>query len=182
MNGRLWAESEREVGSTFIFEIELQRPEQAKATRTPFTSTQTQTTLVSPDFAKRHPLKILLCEDDEDNRWMIDELLQQMGYQPALASDATEASQQLFKHSFDVILLDVRLPEQSGIELTQAIRSGDLHPRLTNQYIIAVTAFAMQEDREDCLAAGMNDYLRKPIEIEELKNALIEAHNQKTES
>lgn len=182
MNGRLWAESEREVGSTFIFEIELQRPEQAKATRTPFTSTQAQTTLVSPDFAKRHPLKILLCEDDEDNRWMIDELLQQMGYQPALASDATEASQQLFKHSFDVILLDVRLPEQSGIELTQAIRSGDLHPGLTNQYIIAVTAFAMQEDREDCLAAGMNDYLRKPIEIEELKNALIEAHNQKTES
>lgn len=182
MDGSLRAESTLGKGSTFLFEIELQRPEQAKATRNLFSNSQSQTGLVSPDFAKRHPLTILLCEDDDDNRWMINELLQQMGYQPQLATDATEASQQLFKHRFDVILLDVRLPEQSGIELTKAIRSGDLHPRLTQQYIIAVTAFAMQEDREDCLAAGMNDYLRKPIEIEELKNALIEAHNQKDEA
>ncbi len=179
MEGRIWAESTLGAGSTFSFEVELQRPEQAKITRHPFSHSHSQASLVDPDFAKHHPLSILLCEDDDDNRWMINELLQQMGYSPMLAIDASEAAQQLYKHSFDVILLDVRLPEQSGIELTQAIRSGELHPRLTSQYIIAVTAFAMQEDREDCLAAGMNDYLRKPIEIEELKNALIEAHNQK---
>ncbi len=78
--------------------------------------------------------------------------------------------------NYDAVLMDVRLPGQSGVELTKAIRSGAFADHDTQQYIIAVTAFAMNEDRDRCLAAGMNDYLSKPLEVARLKEALIKAH------
>jgi CheY-like chemotaxis protein len=121
-------------------------------------------------------LKLLLCEDDEDNRWVIRELLETLGYQPEVAQDAYQAIDEMQGNQYDAVLMDVRLPGQSGIELTVAIRNGLIGQDHASQYIIAVTAFAMNEDREKCMTAGMNDYLSKPLEVSLLKEALIRAH------
>jgi len=181
MRGEIWAESTLGKGSSFQFMIPLSRPEQLRAsTAAVVTDTQvkpTDTDILEADFAEAHPLRILVCEDDEDNRWVIKELLEILGYDPHVAYDGDQAMEIMEGRGYDVVLMDVRLPGQSGIELTNAIRSGAFEGNDTQQYIIAVTAFAMNEDREKCLAAGMNDYLSKPLEVSRLKDALIRAHS-----
>lgn len=176
MDGRMWVESEVGEGSNFQFTVQLKLPMELKATHTPFPLDAANKDELDPDFSIKYPLRILVCEDDEDNRWVIKELLTNMGYDLKLVEDADDAITQLENYVFDVVLMDVRLPGMSGIELTEKIRSGEINPGRTNQYIIAVTAFAMNEDREHCLSAGMNDYLSKPIEISLLKEVLKNAH------
>ncbi len=180
MGGEIWVESAVGVGSCFQFFIPLTRPEQLTASRAPFViradSSREDATELQDDFAQAHPLRLLVCEDDDDNRWVIKELLEILGYQPDVAHDGDEAIEILERGNYDVVLMDVRLPGQSGIELTKSIRSGALEDHDPDQYIIAVTAFAMNEDRDKCLASGMNDYLSKPIEVARLKEALIRAH------
>ena len=104
------------------------------------------------------------------------ELLEILGYQPDVAQDGDEAVEIMQRGIYDVTLMDLRLPGRSGIELTKSIRAGAYADHDPEQYIIAVTAFAMTEDREKCLASGMNDYLSKPLEVSFLKDALIRAH------
>jgi signal transduction histidine kinase/CheY-like chemotaxis protein/integral membrane sensor domain MASE1 len=180
MNGKIWVESATEVGSSFQFIIPLPRPEQLSASRAPFVTRDnagdSEVDQLQEDFAQSHPLRLLVCEDDDDNRWVIQELLEILGYQPHVAHDGDQAIELMQSGHYDVVLMDVRLPGQSGVELTKGIRSGAFEGHDTQQYIIAVTAFAMNEDRERCLAAGMNDYLSKPLEIARLKDALIKAH------
>lgn len=179
MDGRISFESEVGVGSTFQFVVRLKRPLQqqkafhSKLLRRKLTEAEE---LLVPEFARSHPLSILLCEDDQDNRWVLRELLETLGYQPMIVEDGQGIVALARQFRFDVILMDVRLPERSGIELTSMIRNGEMEHVDPNQYIIAVTAFAMNEDREKCLSAGMNDYLSKPLEISKMKNALIRAH------
>ncbi len=180
MNGQIWVESSAGTGANFQFSIPLPRPEQFSASRGPFPpcsyAISEDDDLLNDDFAKEHPLRLLVCEDDDDNRWVMQELLEQLGYQPHVAHDGDHAIEIMQRGIFDVVLMDVRLPGKSGIELTQSIRSGAYEDHDAKQYIIAVTAFAMNADRDKCLAAGMNDYLSKPIEVARLKEALINAH------
>jgi CheY-like chemotaxis protein len=181
MNGKIWVESAIGVGSNFQFIIPLPRPDQIRASRAPFVisahSNNEDRDELSEEFATEYPLRILVCEDDNDNQWVIKELLEIMGYRPKVVDDGVKAMEFMQRREYDVVLMDVRLPDHNGIELTRAIRKGTLTNCKPDQYIIAVTAFAMNEDRDKCLKAGMNDYLSKPIEVSLLKDALIKAHS-----
>jgi signal transduction histidine kinase/CheY-like chemotaxis protein len=124
-----------------------------------------------PETASRHPLRILLAEDNQVNQKLALRLLQQMGYRADMASNGLEVLESLERQPYDVILMDVQMPEMDGLEATRQIR---LRERL-QPCIIAMTANAMQGDREICLEAGMDDYITKPIRVEALVDALLKA-------
>jgi CheY-like chemotaxis protein len=126
---------------------------------------------LDPGMAARHPLRILLAEDNVVNQKLAMRLLQQMGYRADLASNGIEAIESVERQSYDVILMDVQMPEMDGLEASRRITAkwaAGMRPR-----IVAMTANAMQGDREMCLDAGMDDYITKPIRVEALVGALI---------
>ncbi|RCH54070.1 hypothetical protein DJ568_14400 [Mucilaginibacter hurinus] len=123
---------------------------------------------LSPDFARLYPVKILVAEDNMINQKLILRILSLLGYIPALVENGKDVIRALNQDYFDLVLMDVQMPEMDGIEATRVIRqSFEKQP-----VIVAMTANAMSEDKEDCLAAGMDDYLSKPINLGELKNLL----------
>ncbi len=124
-------------------------------------------------MASRHPLRILLAEDNVVNQKVALRLLAQMGYRADVAANGLEAIEALERQRYDVVLMDVQMPEMDGFEASREINrrwSGETRPR-----IVAMTANAMQGDRELCLAAGMDDYVSKPIRVAELQGALEKA-------
>jgi CheY-like chemotaxis protein len=124
-------------------------------------------------FGVRHPLRILLAEDHPVNQKVALKLLKQMGYRADVASNGLEVLDALDRQAYDVVLMDVQMPQMDGLEAARRIRAAmadDVRPR-----IIAMTANAMEGDREKCLEAGMDDYLSKPIRIPALKEALLQA-------
>jgi CheY-like chemotaxis protein len=100
-------------------------------------------------------------------------LLQQMGYRADVASNGIEAIESIERQTYDVVLMDVQMPEMDGLEAARRISSR--YPPGARPRIVAMTANAMQGDREMCLAAGMDDYLTKPIRVERLIEALGDA-------
>jgi len=135
----------------------------APATRAP------ERTAPGTDLATRHPLRILLAEDNAVNQKLAIRLLARMGYAADVVGDGAQAVNALSRETYDVVLMDVQMPELDGLEATRQIRA--LWPGRELQ-IVAMTANAMAEDREACLAAGMDDYVSKPIRVEELVAAL----------
>ncbi|MGE5249051.1 MAG: response regulator, partial [Bacteroidota bacterium] len=127
------------------------------------------------DLARQHPLRILLAEDNQVNQKLALRILEQMGYRADVASNGLEAVESIERQTYDVILMDVQMPEMDGLDATREIRklSG-----VTQPHIIAMTANAMEGDREVCLAAGMNDYVSKPIRVNELVDALLKAERR----
>jgi GAF domain-containing protein/CheY-like chemotaxis protein/tetratricopeptide (TPR) repeat protein len=132
---------------------------------------------LDPGQATRHPLRILLAEDNVVNQKLALRLLQQMGYRADLASNGIEAIESVQRQTYDVVLMDVQMPEMDGLEASRQITSRWEPPQRPR--IIAMTANAMQGDREMCLAAGMDDYLTKPIRVERLVEVLNEARARK---
>jgi PAS domain S-box-containing protein len=121
-------------------------------------------------LAEHLPLRILVAEDNAINQKLALQMLRKMGYRADVASDGKEVLQALERQPYDVILMDVQMPEMDGLETTRRIcqqRPPQHRPR-----IIAMTANAMLGDREACLAAGMDDYISKPIRVKELQSAL----------
>ena len=121
-------------------------------------------------MSKLPPLRILMAEDNATNQKLALRLLERLGYRADVTGNGLEAIEALQRRSYDVVLMDVQMPELDGLEATRRIRSE--FSESTQPYIIAMTANAMQGDREACLAAGMDDYVSKPIRIESLVNAL----------
>jgi CheY-like chemotaxis protein len=121
------------------------------------------------DLGKRHPLRILLAEDNAVNQKLALRILERLGYRADIASNGLEAVESIERQTYDVILMDVQMPEMDGLEATRQIiaKWPQKHPR-----IIGLTANALEGDREQCLAAGMDDYISKPIRVEELVEAL----------
>ncbi len=117
-----------------------------------------------------HPLRILLAEDNVTNQKVALRMLSRLGYAADLAVNGVEAVKAVRAQRYDVILMDVQMPEMDGLEATRQIRA-DL-PASDQPYIIAITAAAMQRDREKCLAVGMDDFLAKPARLEDLAEAL----------
>ena len=126
-------------------------------------------------LSQRLPLRILLVEDNANNRKLALLVLERLGYSAEVAHNGLEALAVLQRRSFDVVLMDMQMPEMDGLEATRRIRQR--WPE-DGPWIIAMTANAMPEDRQRCLAAGMDDYLSKPIRIPALVAALerTEAH------
>jgi len=123
-----------------------------------------------PGMAARHPLRILLAEDNVVNQKLAMRLLQQMGYRADLAANGLEAVESVERQAYDVVLMDVQMPELDGLDATRQICAR--HPAERRPKIVAMTANAMQGDREMCLEAGMDDYLTKPIRVDQLVKAL----------
>jgi CheY-like chemotaxis protein len=121
-------------------------------------------------LAERVPLRILVAEDNVVNQQLALLLLKKLGYQADLTADGLAALQALEREPYDVVLMDVQMPEMDGLEATRRIHQR--WPEGQRPHVIAATANAMQEEREACLAAGMDDYLPKPIRMEELAAAL----------
>jgi CheY-like chemotaxis protein len=129
---------------------------------------QKQKQKFSPDFARKSPLRILVGEDDLMNQQMVKMTLNKLGYDINICNNGKEVLEEVSVEKYDLILMDVQMPEMDGLEATRMIRLC-----LTEQpVIIAMTANTLQGDREMCLAAGMDDYISKPVKIEELVDLL----------
>jgi CheY-like chemotaxis protein len=125
---------------------------------------------LDPGMANRHPLRILLAEDNVVNQKLALRILQQMGYRADLASNGIEAVESVGRQVYDVVLMDVQMPEMDGLDAARQICARwQPHER---PRIVAMTANAMQGDRDMCLAAGMDDYVTKPIRVDRLVEAL----------
>jgi CheY-like chemotaxis protein len=145
--------------------------------------TSSQVTLVaSPkldvSLASRLPLRILLCDDNLINQKVAVRLLQQMGYPVDVAANGLEALAALDRQPYDLVFMDVMMPEMGGLEAARLIRerqkqTGQFPNYKSSIIIVAMTARAMQGDREKCLAAGMDDYIAKPVRPEDLR-AIVE--------
>ena len=127
------------------------------------------------EMGRNHPLRILLAEDNQVNQKLAMRILDQMGYRADIASNGIEAVESIERQVYDVILMDVQMPEMDGLDATRTIRK---LTAVTQPHIIAMTANAMEGDREMCLAAGMNDYVSKPIRVNELVEALLKVERK----
>ena len=128
------------------------------------------------EMGKRLPLRILLAEDNAVNQKLALRMLARMGYRADVAGNGLETIDALQRQPYDVVLMDVQMPELDGLEATRRIRH-EVAPKAQPR-IIAMTASAMQEDRDACLSAGMDDYVSKPIRVAELVNALKSASRE----
>ncbi len=132
---------------------------------------------IDPGMAERHPLRILLAEDNVVNQKLALRLLQRIGYRADVASNGLEAVESVQRQVYDVVLMDVQMPELDGLDATRRICA--LQGPGARPHIIAMTANAMQGDREMCLAAGMDDYVTKPIRVDQFVKALNNAVTRK---
>jgi CheY-like chemotaxis protein len=119
-------------------------------------------------LAGRLPLKILLCDDNTINQKVAARILAQIGYKPDVAGNGREGLEAIDKKPYDLVFMDLMMPEMDGLTATRAIRERQKNPAAHPNYsgrilIVAMTAHAQQSDKENCMAAGMDDYLAKPI-------------------
>lgn len=136
-------------------------------TQAPATS---RPTIYKTDMATHLPLRILLAEDNRVNQKLAIATLKKLGYETAVANNGEEVLAALQTAVYDVVLMDVQMPKMDGLTATSRIRRD--FPVAQQPYIIAITANATVEDRQQCLAVGMNDYLSKPFQVNDLVQAL----------
>jgi signal transduction histidine kinase/DNA-binding NarL/FixJ family response regulator/HPt (histidine-containing phosphotransfer) domain-containing protein len=165
MNGKIWAQSQINQGSIFFFSVILDISEQnifiVKSGRVG----------VSNNLTGR---RVLLVEDNEINRELAIEMLNNLGISVEIAENGKQGVEKVTKEIFDLVLMDIQMPEMDGLTATRLIRAQE---RLQDLPILAMTAHAMMGDREKSLAAGMNDHLTKPIDPQKLTESLMQWMN-----
>ncbi len=169
MGGRIWLESEIGSGSTFRFTFKT----------TPVNSRLTPARALPPPVENMGNLRVLLAEDHQINQLLVRKILNQVNISPDLACDGLEVLARMKSKCYDVILMDLQMPNMDGLTATQQIRADR---SIEQPYIIALTANAFAEDKEKCYSVGMNDFISKPISIDGLVGALNRARSRKLES
>ena len=166
MGGRIWCESEVGRGSVFKFTAQFQLDPEASGRRA----------AAGPGYSRAaaaerlRGLRVLVAEDNDLNQLLIRELLRKLGLEATLADNGRQALDKLEEAPFDLVFMDVQMPEMDGLTATRLIREREKFRRLP---IVAMTARAMTGDREESLAAGMNDYLAKPLNAKEVAACLL---------
>jgi CheY-like chemotaxis protein len=162
MDGRLWGESEPGGGSTFSLELPL------RAAATPKPAPSPARAAADAVVKPARDLRLLIAEDNPVNQRVASRMLQRLGYKADLVENGQLAVDAVERQRYDVIFMDVQMPELDGLEATRRIKA---RPG-PSPWIIALTAHALEDDRRQCLAAGMNDFLSKPVQLTELTAAL----------
>jgi signal transduction histidine kinase/HAMP domain-containing protein/ActR/RegA family two-component response regulator len=173
MGGTMWAESAGVPGegSTFHLTVATRAaPEQLAVAAAGVAPVSRD---LDPGHAARHPLRILLAEDNVVNQKLATRLLSRMGYEADIAANGIEAIEAIERQPYDLVLMDVQMPEMDGLDATRKIV--ERTPVERRPWIVAMTANAMDGDRERCLEAGMNGYISKPIRVDELVDAILGA-------
>jgi len=173
MGGRMWADSVEHQGSTFHFTVAVREPSEPRVAATALVAP----TVVSSDLGQRCPLKLLLADDNAVNLRVAEMMLHRLGYRTDIVGNGREVLEACARTAYDLILLDVEMPELDGLEVARRIRAMD-STQGVRPWIVAVTANAMQEDRTRAIAAGMNDFVAKPFRLQELAEALERAHTE----
>ena len=164
LGGRIWVESKAGQGSCFHFTARFGMVEARKQTA------QTPASVHESRHIER-PLRVLVAEDNPTNQYLIRRILEKSGHYVAMAGDGREALDLYQSGAFDLILMDVQMPEVDGLQATAEIRARERSSG-RHQRIVAMTAHAMKGDEERCLAAGMDGYLSKPIDRQRLAELL----------
>ncbi|WP_138476796.1 hybrid sensor histidine kinase/response regulator [Dyadobacter bucti] len=130
---------------------------------------------LSVAFSASNPLHILMAEDNQINEKLFINILKKLGYSPVVTRNGLEAVEAAIEDNFDVVFMDVQMPELDGLEATRRIRAQEME----QPFIVAMTANAMKEDQEECIRAGMDYYISKPLRLEEIKISLEKAYVNK---
>lgn len=177
MGGRIWVESEVGQGSRFHFTVrtgpmvEVQPVAPVPDLKPPASA------IPEPEL---HPLRILVAEDNPTNQTLLRMILSREGHDVVLANDGRQALAHYSEGGFDLVLMDMQMPEMDGLEATRAIRALETERSWPAVTVVAITANAMQGDRELCLAAGMDDYLSKPVRPADLKSKIRALRSRRT--
>ena len=168
MNGRIGVESEVGTGSNFWFEIRLAKQPGSRRSETDEAETVTQ----QLQDKVRADTTILVVEDNLINRKIAVKILDTLGYGVEAVTNGREAVDAVQKKEYQLILMDIQMPEMDGLQATRAIRTLNQTNRNKTIPIIALTAHALKADRKICLEAGMDDYLPKPVDPKQLEAAI----------